>query len=196
MVDRPFGKADEEELTMKIVAISGALRKASTNTGLLRALKELAPEGVEIEIVTLRGIPLYDGDEEAASGKPQSVRDLDSSIRAADGVIIATPEYNFSIPGVLKNATDWVSRGSAPFKWKCTGIIGSSEGAFAGTSRAQYHLRQNLQALQAIVMPKPEMFIAHNEVKFDADGNLTDAETRARLKTWLLAFIEFYGKLS
>lgn len=181
---------------MKIIAISGALRKASTNTGLLRALQELAPEGVTIEIATLHGIPLYDGDAEKANGKPQAVKDLDARIRAADGVIIATPEYNFSIPGVLKNATDWLSRGSAFMKWKCTGIIGSSEGAFAGTSRAQYHLRQNLQALQAIVMPKPEMFIAHNEMKFDAVGNLTDAETRERLNTWLLAFIEFYKKVN
>ena len=179
---------------MKIIAISGALRKASTNTGLLRALQELAPAGVAIEIATLHGIPLYDGDEEKASGKPQTVKDLDARIRAADGVIIATPEYNFSIPGVLKNATDWLSRGSAFLKWKRVGILGSSEGAFAGTSRAQYHLRQNLQALQAIVMPKPEMFIAHNEVKFDADGNLTDAETRERLKTWALAFIEWVEK--
>lgn len=179
---------------MQILGISGALRKASTNTGLLRALKELAPAGVSIDITTLHGIPLYDGDAEAATGKPQSVKDLDARIRAADGVIIATPEYNFSIPGVLKNATDWVSRGSAPFKWKRTGIIGSSEGAFAGTARAQYHLRQNLQALQAIVIPKPEVFITHNEVKFDQAGNLTDDETRQRLSTWLTAFIEWVEK--
>lgn len=179
---------------MKIIAISGALRKASTNTGLLRALQELAPSEVIIDIVTLHGIPLYDGDEEKASGKPQTVKDLDARIRAADGVIIATPEYNFSIPGVLKNATDWLSRGSAFLKWKRVGIIGSSEGAFAGTSRAQYHLRQNLQALQAIVMPKPEMFIAYNEVKFDSDGNLTDVETRERLKAWAQAFTEWVEK--
>jgi chromate reductase, NAD(P)H dehydrogenase (quinone) len=179
---------------MKLIAISGALRKASTNTGLLRALQELAPSSVEINIATLHGIPLYDGDAEIASGKPQSVKDLDARIRAADGVIIATPEYNFSIPGVLKNATDWVSRGAAPFKWKRTGIMGSSEGAFAGTARAQYHLRQNLQSLQAIVMPKPEMFITHNEVKFDNAGNLTDDETRERLATWLRAFIEWVEK--
>ena len=176
---------------MKIIGISGALRKASTNTGLLRAIQQLAPARLQIDIATLHGIPLYDGDAEAATGKPQSVKDLDARIRAADGVIIATPEYNFSIPGVLKNATDWVSRGSAPFKWKRTGIVGSSEGAFAGTARAQYHLRQNLQSLQAIVMPKPEMFITHNEVKFDASGDLTDDETRQRLATWLTAFIEW-----
>jgi chromate reductase, NAD(P)H dehydrogenase (quinone) len=179
---------------MKLVAISGALRNASTNTGLLRALKDMAAAEIEIEIVTLHGIPLYDGDAELASGKPQSVKDLDARIRAADGVIIATPEYNFSMPGVLKNATDWVSRGSAPFKWKRTGIVGSSEGAFAGTARAQYHLRQNLQALQAIVMPKPEMFITHNELKFDAAGNLTDGDTRARLAIWFAAFVEWVEK--
>ena len=179
---------------MKLIGISGALRKASTNTGLLRALKEIAPAGVEIDIATLHGIPLYDGDDEAAHGKPQLVKDLDARIRAADGVIIATPEYNFSIPGVLKNATDWVSRGGSPFKWKRTGIIGSSEGAFAGTARAQYHLRQNLQSLQAIAMPRPEVFITHNEVKFDAQGNLTDDETRQRLHLWFTAFIEWVEK--
>ena len=176
---------------MKIIAISGALRKASTNTGLVRALQEMAPQGVVIEVATLHGIPLYDGDEEKASGKPQSVKDLDARIRAADGVIIATPEYNFSIPGVLKNATDWLSRGSAFMKWKRTGIIGSSEGAFAGTSRAQYHLRQNLQALEAITMPKPEFFAGSNEDKFDDEGNLTDADTRKRLAKWLEAFVGF-----
>ncbi|MGH6855440.1 MAG: NADPH-dependent FMN reductase, partial [Aestuariivirga sp.] len=89
---------------MNLLGISGALRKGSTNTGLLRALEALAPEHVTIEIATLHGIPLYDGDAEAAQGKPQSVKDLDARIRAADGIIIATPEYNFSIPGVLKNA--------------------------------------------------------------------------------------------
>ena len=86
----------------KIIGISGALRKASTNTGLLRAIKELMPPHVEMEIATLHGIPLYDGDEEEAHGKPQSVKDLDARIRAADGVIFACPEYNFSVTGVLK----------------------------------------------------------------------------------------------
>lgn len=180
---------------MKLIGISGALRKASTNTGLLRAIQSLLPAGVEIDIATLHGIPLYDGDVEAASGKPQAVKELDARIRAADGIIIATPEYNFSIPGVLKNATDWLSRGGSPFKWKRTGLVGSSEGAMAGTSRAQYHLRQNLQSLQAIAMPRPEVFITHNELKFDADGNLHDAETRERLQLWLRAFIEWVEKM-
>jgi chromate reductase len=179
---------------MKILAISGALRKASTNTGLLRALQELAPKTVEIEIATLHGIPLYDGDAEEKDGKPQSVKDLDARIRAADGVIFATPEYNFSIPGVLKNATDWLSRGSAFLKWKRVGILGAGAGIYLGTGRSQYHFRQNLQALQAIVMPKPEIFANHNEDKFDSNGNLTDAETRMHLAKWLEAYIEWVEK--
>ncbi len=176
---------------MNLLAISGALRTASTNTGLLRALKEMAAPSVDIEIATLHGIPLYDGDVEAADGKPQAVKDLDARIRAAHGVIFATPEYNFSIPGVLKNATDWLSRGSACLKWKRTGIVGAGAGFFHGTGRSQYHFRQNLQALQAIVMPKPEIFVNHNEDKFDANGTLTDAETRKHLSKWLEAFIEW-----
>ena len=176
---------------MNILAISGALRKASTNTGLLRALHGMAPQSVKIDIATLHGIPLYDGDDEDAHGKPQTVKDLDARIRAADGLIIATPEYNFSIPGVLKNATDWLSRGGSPFKWKRTGILGASGGAFVGTARSQYHFRQNLQALQAIVMPRPEVFVNHNEEKFDAAGDLTDEETKKHLAKWLDAFIDW-----
>jgi chromate reductase, NAD(P)H dehydrogenase (quinone) len=175
---------------MKLIAISGALRKASTNTGLLRALRDLAPEDTDIEIVTLHGIPLYDGDLEKQSGKPQLVRDLDVRIRAADGVIISTPEYNFSVPGVLKNATDWLSRGGSPFKWKRVGVIGSADGPL-GTGRSQYHLRQNLQALEAITMPKPEIFVGNASTKFDADGNLTEEDTIKRLKVWLEAFTKW-----
>jgi len=120
---------------MNILAISGALRKGSTNTALLRAVKELAPEGMAIEIATMHGIPLYDGDVEAASGKPEAVKALDAKIRAADGIIIATPEYNFSVPGVLKNATDWLSRGDNPFKWKRIGVVGASAGYWGRAAR-------------------------------------------------------------
>lgn len=179
---------------MKLIGISGALRKASTNTGLLRALHGLLPEGVTMDIATLHGIPLFDEDVIAASGKPEVVTALAERIRAADGIIIATPEYQFSVPGVLKNATDWLSTCNAPFKWKRTGVVGASAGAMAGTARAQYHLRQNLQGLQAIVMPRPEVLIVHNELKFDAGGNLTDAETRERLHAWLKAFLEWVEK--
>ncbi len=179
---------------MKLLGISGALRKASTNTGLLRALGNMMPPHVSYEIATLHGIPLYDGDEEEAHGKPRSVKDLDATIRAADGVIFACPEYNFSMAGVLKNATDWLSRGSAFLKWKRVGIVGAGAGFFHGTGRAQYHFRQNLQALQAIVMPKPEIFVNHNEQKFDAAGNLTDEETKKHLAKWLEAYLEWVEK--
>jgi chromate reductase len=179
---------------MKLIGISGALRSASTNTGMLRALAGLLPAGVAFDIATLHGIPLFNEDDEAANGKPASVTALGNRIKAADGIIIATPEYNFSVPGVLKNATDWLSRGGSPFRWKRTGIVGASAGAFAGTARAQYHLRQNLQALQAIVMPKPEVFVTHNELKFDASGELTDSETLERLRSWMTSFIEWVEK--
>ena len=179
---------------MNILGISGALRKASTNTGLLRALADMAPAHVTFDIATLHGIPLYDGDAEDEHGKPQAVKDLDARIRSADGIVFACPEYNFSMTGVLKNATDWLSRGSAFLKWKRVGIIGAGAGFFHGTGRAQYHFRQNLQALQAITMPKPEIFVNHNEDKFDAQGNLTDAETRKHLKKWLDAFAEWVEK--
>jgi chromate reductase, NAD(P)H dehydrogenase (quinone) len=178
---------------MKLIAISGALRKASTNTGLIRALVEVAPAGVEIELTTLHGIPLYDGDEEKSHGKPQAVKDLDARIRCADGVIISTPEYNFSVPGVLKNATDWLSRGGSPFKWKRVGVIGAADGAL-GTGRSQYHLRQNLQALEAITMPKPEFFAGNITTKTNAEGDLTDEDSRGRLKAWLLAFVDWVEK--
>jgi chromate reductase, NAD(P)H dehydrogenase (quinone) len=179
---------------MNILGISGALRKASTNTGLLRALKDMAPAHVTIDIATLHGIPLYDGDVEDEHGKPEAVKALDARIRSSDGVIFACPEYNFSMTGVLKNATDWLSRGSTFLKWKRVGIVGAGAGFFHGTGRAQYHFRQNLQALQAITMPKPEIFVNHNEDKFDKDGNLTDAETRKHLEKWLEAFIEWVEK--
>jgi chromate reductase, NAD(P)H dehydrogenase (quinone) len=179
---------------MNILAIGGALRKASTNTGLLRALRDMAPAGVAIDIATLHGIPLYNGDEEEAHGKPAAVLALDARIRAADGIVFGCPEYNFSIPGVLKNATDWLSRGGSPFRWKRVGIVGAGGGHFLGTGRSQYHFRQNLQALQAIVMPRPEIFVNHNEDKFDAAGNLTDEETRRHLAKWLEAFVEWVEK--
>lgn len=175
---------------MKILAISGALRKGSTNTALLQTVKKLAPDGMEIEIVTLHGIPLYDGDLEAEKGIPESVLKLKERIRAADAVIIATPEYNFSIPGVLKNATDWLSRDGNPFKWKRVGVMGASGGPI-GTARSQYHLRQNLQALEAIVMPKPEVFVTNSASKFDAKGDLTDEPTRKVIETWLKHFKEW-----
>jgi chromate reductase len=109
--------------------------------------------------VRLNGIPVYDGDDEDANGVPQIVQDLAEQVRRAHGVLIATPEYNFSIPGGLKNATDWISRvANQPFKDKRVGIVGAAGGPL-GTARSQYHLRQNLVGLEALTMSKPEMFV-------------------------------------
>ena len=178
---------------MKIIGISGSLRKASYNTALLRTLISLQPQGMEIEPIRLNGIPVYDGDDEKATGKPAAIVELDQKIRAGDGVIIVTPEYNFSIPGGLKNAIDWLSRGSSPLKWKRVGIMGASDGPI-GTARSQYQLRQTLQSQEAIVMPRPEIFVNTAREKFDAEGNLTDAATLERVKKWLKAFAEWVEK--
>jgi chromate reductase, NAD(P)H dehydrogenase (quinone) len=177
---------------MKLLAISGSLRKDSFNTQLLKAVKELAPPEMAIEIVTLHGVPLYDGDEEDKHGVPGTVKALQAKVKEADGVIISTPEYNFSVPGVLKNGLDWMSRSGNPFKWKRVGIMGASEGPI-GTARSQYHLRQNLVGLEAITMPKPEIFVALADKKF-ADGKLTDEVTTKIIVTWLKAFKDWVGR--
>jgi len=175
---------------MRIIGISGSLRKASYNTALLRKLVSLQPQGMEIEPIRLNGIPIYDGDDEKASGKPATILELDQKIRAADGVIIVTPEYNFSIPGGLKNAIDWLSRGKSPLKGKRVGVMGASDGPI-GTARSQYHLRQTLQSQECIVMPRPEIFVGNAGKKFDAEGNLTDDDTAQRLTKWLKAFADW-----
>ena len=175
---------------MKIIGISGSLRKASYNTSLLRALISLQPQGMEIEPIRLNGIPVYDGDDEKATGKPVAILELDQKIRASDGVIIVAPEYNFSIPGGLKNAIDWLSRGTSPLKGKRVGVMGASDGPI-GTARSQYHLRQTLQSQEAIVMPRPEIFVSTAHEKFDPEGNLTDEAILKRLGKWLKAFADW-----
>ncbi len=173
---------------LNIVAISGSLRSKSFNTSLLRAMQDIADENMSIDIARLNGIPVYDGDDEDASGIPQIVTDLAERIRAADGVIIATPEYNFSIPGGLKNANDWISRvKDQPFGNKPVGVVGAAAGPL-GTARSQYHLRQNLVGLSALTMPKPEVFVGSAHTKFADDGSLADEETGKFLKLWLDAF--------
>jgi chromate reductase len=173
---------------LNIIAISGSLRAKSYNTSLLAALKSLSQETMSVDITSLKGIPVYDGDDEAATGVPAIVTELAEKIRMADGVIIATPEYNFSIPGGLKNATDWISRvKNQPFKDKRVGIVGAAMGPL-GTARSQYHLRQNLVGLAALTMSKPEVFVGTAQGKFADDGSLSDAEAENFLKIWLDAF--------
>jgi len=171
-----------------ILAISGSLRSGSFNTRLLRAIAAAAPEALRLDIITPRGVPLYDGDEEAKQGIPRIVEELQERIRAADGIVISTPEYNFSVPGVLKNMIDWLSRGAhQPFNGKHIGIVGASAGPI-GTARAQYHLRMVLQALNGVVMPRPEIFMSNSGDKFAPDGTLTDEATNKVIGVWLKHF--------
>ncbi len=173
---------------LNIAAISGSLRTKSYNTSLLQALSRLSGDAMHLEIINLKGIPVYDGDDELASGVPQIVVDLAGKISAADGVIVSTPEYNFSIPGGLKNATDWISRvKNQPLKDKPVGIVGAAMGPL-GTARSQYHLRQNLVGLSADTMTKPEVFVGLASSKFDDSGRLIDAETEKFLNAWLNAY--------
>jgi chromate reductase, NAD(P)H dehydrogenase (quinone) len=160
-----------------ILALSGSLRAGSFNTQLLRIAQDLAPAGAEIEIYDLRDLPLYDGDVEAA-GVPEAVRRFKDRIRRADAVLIATPEYNFSFPGVLKNALDWASRPYGDNAWsgKPAAIIGGGGGQ--GTNRAQDHLRQVAHALEMPVVARPEVFVANVWAKIGTDGELADPVTR------------------
>lgn len=172
---------------MNVLAISGSLRKASYNTALLKTSRALAPEGMSVDITTLDDIPLYNGDIDGAD-KPPAVVELAKAIRSADGVLIATPEYNFSVSGVLKNAIDWISRiEDQPFAGKPLGIMGAAAGGL-GTARAQYHLRQVFVYLDARIMNRPELFVGSAYAKFDADGKLTDVETEKFLQAYLVAF--------
>ena len=171
-----------------LVGISGSLRKASFNTALLRAASELMPEGTTLAVHSIRDIPLYDGDVEAAEGLPAAVRSLKDAIAASGGLLLASPEYNASIPGVLKNAIDWLSRGPMPhglFEVP-TAILGASDGTI-GTTRAQAILRQTLATLNAPAMPFPQVLMATAQKKFDAEGKLTDDATREFLRTYLVA---------
>src|SRR6056297_979866 len=169
-------------MTHRILAISGALRRASTNTRLAaEALRLYAP--TEAVWADLR-LPLYDGDLEAAEGLPQSVATLIAEIRAADAVVISTPEYNKNLPGVLKNALDWLSRTKkAPLKGKPVAIISSAAGR-AGGERSQFSLRHCLTAFNPHVLQGPEVMIAGANNAFDEDGRLIDPKS-----------IEFLGKL-
>jgi chromate reductase len=179
---------------LKVLGISGSLRKGSFNTGLLRTALELAPEGMTIDIADIRDIPVYDEDVRA-KGFPESVEKFRAAILAADALLIATPEYNYSIPGVLKNAIDWASRPpSHPFAGKPLAIMGAS-GGMGGTMRAQYHLRQVAVFLDLHLMNKPEIFVRSAQKLFDADGKLTDADTRKVIGDQLVALAAWTRKL-
>jgi len=173
-----------------ILAISGSLRSDSYNTAALRAAQELAPDGMTIDIATLDGIPLYNADEEKAGGFPEAVAMLRERLAGADGFLVATPEYNFSVPGVLKNALDWLSRGESPLQHKPTAILGA--GGRMGTVRAQMNLRQMFLHDHLYVVDEPEVFIDRASEKF-TEGELTDDRARDQIRRLLLnlqGFIE------
>jgi chromate reductase len=162
---------------IRILGIAGSLRKASYNRAALRAAQKLAPAGVQVDSFELDGIPGFSQDAEA--NPPPQVAELKAKIRAADGVLLVTPEYNYSIPGVLKNAIDWASRpyGDSAWNGKPVAVMGASIGAL-GSARAQYHLRQCFVFLDMDAVNQPEVMIGNAQQRFDAQGNLVDETSR------------------
>jgi chromate reductase len=169
---------------LKILGFAGSLRKGSFNKALLNAALELLPENVELEIFDLEGFPLYNQDLE--QDYPEKVREFKKKLREADALLIATPEYNYSVPGVLKNAIDCASRpfGDNSFDGKPVGIMSASIGMLAG-ARAQYHLRQSLVFLNTFPLNRPEVMVPFAADKVDGSGRLTDEKTREKIKELL-----------
>ncbi|MEM7482804.1 MAG: NADPH-dependent FMN reductase [Acidobacteriota bacterium] len=176
------------EERLQVTAIAGSLRRGSVNRALLVAATELAPPSLDIRIVGLNDLPVYDGDVED-QGVPDAVKALREAVESADGLLIATPEYNQGVPGGLKNAVDWLSRPPKPqsFDGRPIGVMGATPGTL-GTRAAQYQLRQTLVGLNGAVMAQPMLFISGAGQKFDADLRLTDEPTRAHLTRYLEAF--------
>ncbi len=179
----------------KIIGISGSLRKKSYNTALLHAAIELLPPGMSLEIANIHEVPLYNGDIED-QGFPKAVTILREQIRAADGILIATPEYNYSMSGVIKNVIDWLSRPASDpvLTGKPLALIGASQGMM-GSARAQYHLRQTVVYLDLPVLNRPELFVAFAQNKFDEDLKLTDTPTREILGQLLESFQRWIQRL-
>jgi chromate reductase len=167
--------------SLEIVAFAGSLRRASYNRGLVRAAAEVAPAGVTVRILDLAEIPLYNQDVEEA-GEPLSVVTFKRAIGAADALLVATPEYNHGVPGVLKNAIDWASRprATSPLTDKPVAVMGASPGRGA-TARAQAQLRDAFVFTGACVMPLPEVLVSHAASLLDDDGNVTDGDLRERI---------------
>ena len=180
--------------TVRILGIAGSLRKTSYNRGALRAATELAPEGSSVEIFELDGIPGFNQDDE--QNPPEKVAELKRKIREADAIVFVTPEYNYSLPGVLKNAIDWASRpyGDSAWDGKPAAIMGASVGGIA-TARAQYHLRQIMVFLNMFPINQPEVMIGNAAEKFDEQGNLTDEKTRAFIGKLLQNLVDWTKRI-
>ena len=175
-------------MSIRLLGVAGSLRKASLNRALLRAVGEMLPEGVTLDIFDgLGAIPTFDPD---IAAEPEPVTVWKQAIAAADALVIATPEYNYSIPGVLKNAIDWASRPppTSPLRGKPVGIVSAASG-ISGGMRAQYHLRQVLVFTNTPAMLQPEVIIPKAQERFDAAGTLTDASTRELLAKFGAALV-------
>jgi len=180
-----------------LIGVSGSLRRGSFNTALLRAAATLVPPGSTLDVRTLHGIPLYDGDLEAAGGIPSEVATLKEAIVAADGLILATPEYNNGIPGVFKNAIDWLSRPAADIKRvfgaKPVALAGVSPGAF-GTVMSQSAWLPVLRALGANLWTGGRLVVPRGGSVFDADGAMMDDAMRQRVRDFLAGFAAFASR--
>ncbi|GAA0708704.1 NADPH-dependent FMN reductase [Dokdonella soli] len=185
--------------TTHILAISGSLRRGSYNRRLLETAAELAPAGTSITLYDeLATIPMFDEDlESATGGGPEPVRRLRDAVASAHGLLIATPEYNQSLPGVLKNAIDWLSRGTPMelLAGKPVAIVGASGGRW-GTRLAQAALRQVLNATEALVMPAPALHVAQAESLFDQQGRLVDVRTRQALESVVISLTEWIARVA
>jgi chromate reductase len=179
---------------IKILGIVGSLRRGSYNRMALRAAQQLVSKDAVLEAFDLDGIPGFNQDEE--QHPPAKVAELKAKVRAADAILIVTPEYNYSVPGVLKNAIDWASRPYGDSAWsdKPVAIMGASVGAM-GTARAQHHLRQSFVFLNMHPLNKPEVMIANAAEKFDANGNLIDEKARELIRQLLQALVAWTRQL-
>ncbi|MGC1105628.1 MAG: NAD(P)H-dependent oxidoreductase [Candidatus Acidiferrales bacterium] len=182
------------EKTLTILGIAGSLRRASYNRGALRAAQELVPEGAKVEILELDGIPPFNQDEE--KNPPRKVVELKERVRAAGAILFCTPEYNYSVPGVLKNAIDWASRPYGDNAWndKPVAVMGASVSNL-GTARAQYHLRQSFIFLNMHPINGPEVMIANAGERFDEQGNLKDAKTKEMIQKMLQNLVQWTRRL-
>ena len=182
------------ENNVRILGFAGSLRKQSYNRALLSAANEMVPDGVTLEIFDLEGIPPFNQDLELQP--PDKVKEFKAKIRAADAILIVTPEYNYSIPGVLKNAIDWASRpyGNNAFDGKPVAVMGASVGML-GTARAQYDLRRSFVFLNMFPLNQPEVMVPSVQDKVDGNGRVTDEKTRKKIKELLESLVAWTERI-
>jgi len=187
---------DAKNAPIRVLGFAGSLRAGSYNRALLRAAAELAPDGMQIETFDLAEIPLYNADLDHDDKRPEAVERFKAAIEAADALLIAAPEYNYGVPGVLKNAIDWASRPGfgSPLAGKPVASIGAATGMI-GTARGQEHLKLILLATLSLVMPYRSVVVSRAADKFDDAGRLTDEKTRGYLRDFLAAFRDFVRRV-